>query len=54
MTEGKDYCERKINLLKSNYEQLLDVSIRFVSLGGVNLYASFELFILVYLCTDLT
>lgn len=23
--EGKDYCERKIDLLKSNYEQLLEV-----------------------------
>ena len=26
MTEGKDYCERKINLLKSNYEQLIEVT----------------------------
>ncbi|XP_054809568.1 prefoldin subunit 5 [Prosopis cineraria] len=26
MTEGKDYCERKINLLKSNYDQLVDVA----------------------------
>ncbi|GFS39597.1 prefoldin 5 [Actinidia rufa] len=25
MVEGKDYCERKINLLKSNYDQLLEV-----------------------------
>ncbi|KAK4479697.1 hypothetical protein RD792_015228 [Penstemon davidsonii] len=25
MAEGKDYCERKINLLKSNYDQLLEV-----------------------------
>ncbi|KAG5531565.1 hypothetical protein RHGRI_026242 [Rhododendron griersonianum] len=24
MAEGKDYCERKINLLKSNYDQLLE------------------------------
>ncbi|XP_031101118.1 uncharacterized protein LOC116005036 isoform X2 [Ipomoea triloba] len=24
MAEGKDYCERKINLLQSNYDQLLD------------------------------
>ncbi|CDP18962.1 unnamed protein product [Coffea canephora] len=24
MVEGKDYCERKINLLKSNYDQLLE------------------------------
>ncbi|XP_076927102.1 prefoldin subunit 5-like [Bidens hawaiensis] len=26
MEEGKDYCERKINLLKSNYDQLLEVT----------------------------
>ncbi|XP_042513617.1 probable prefoldin subunit 5 [Macadamia integrifolia] len=26
MAEGKDYCERKINLLKSNYEQLIEVA----------------------------
>ncbi|KAL4585288.1 hypothetical protein LXL04_009904 [Taraxacum kok-saghyz] len=26
MEEGKDYCERKINLLKSNYDQLLEVA----------------------------
>ncbi|KNA14623.1 hypothetical protein SOVF_105860 [Spinacia oleracea] len=25
MVEGKDYCQRKINLLKSNYEQLVEV-----------------------------
>uniref|UniRef100_A0A164SME0 Prefoldin subunit 5 n=1 Tax=Daucus carota subsp. sativus TaxID=79200 RepID=A0A164SME0_DAUCS len=25
MLEGKDYCERKINLLKSNYDQLFEV-----------------------------
>lgn len=25
MTEGKDYCERKINLLKSNFDQLVEV-----------------------------
>ncbi|KAK6921476.1 Prefoldin alpha-like, partial [Dillenia turbinata] len=24
MAEGKDYCDRKINLLKSNYEQLME------------------------------
>ncbi|CAL5427378.1 unnamed protein product [Camellia sinensis] len=24
MAEGKDYCERKINLLKSNYDQLVE------------------------------
>ncbi|KAI3847685.1 hypothetical protein MKX03_019495 [Papaver bracteatum] len=26
MAEGIDYCERKINLLKSNYEQLIEVA----------------------------
>ncbi|CAM8960248.1 hypothetical protein QQ045_004749 [Rhodiola kirilowii] len=26
MSEGRDYCERKISLLKSNYEQLLEVA----------------------------
>ncbi|PKI63976.1 hypothetical protein CRG98_015652 [Punica granatum] len=26
MAEGKDYCERKINLLKSNFEQLIEVA----------------------------
>ncbi|XP_010546249.1 PREDICTED: probable prefoldin subunit 5 [Tarenaya hassleriana] len=26
MVEGKDYCERKINLLKSNFDQLLEVA----------------------------
>ncbi|KAH7521163.1 prefoldin subunit 5 [Ziziphus jujuba] len=26
MAEGKDYCERKINLLKSNFDQLLEVA----------------------------
>ncbi|CAN6970314.1 hypothetical protein IGI04_033490 [Brassica rapa subsp. trilocularis] len=25
MEDGKDYCQRKINLLKSNYEQLFEV-----------------------------
>jgi hypothetical protein len=25
MPEGKDYCERKINLLKSNFDQLVEV-----------------------------
>lgn len=25
MSEGKDYCDRKINLLKSNYEELIEV-----------------------------
>ncbi|KAF7811535.1 putative prefoldin subunit 5 [Senna tora] len=27
MVEGKDYCERKINLLKSNYDQLLELVV---------------------------
>ncbi|XP_074285575.1 prefoldin subunit 5 [Silene latifolia] len=26
MDEGKDYCQRKINLLKSNYDQLLEIA----------------------------
>ncbi|TKY50701.1 prefoldin subunit 5 [Spatholobus suberectus] len=26
MAEGKDYCQRKINLLKSNFDQLVDVA----------------------------
>lgn len=26
MSEGKDYCDRKINLLKSNYEELIEVA----------------------------
>ncbi|KAL1565430.1 Prefoldin subunit 5 [Salvia divinorum] len=28
MVEGKDYCERKIALLKSNYDQLLEVTAK--------------------------
>ncbi|KAL9261109.1 Prefoldin subunit 5-like protein [Drosera capensis] len=28
MVEGKDYCQRKINLLKSNYEQLYEVAVK--------------------------
>ncbi|KAI3467905.1 hypothetical protein Pfo_024568 [Paulownia fortunei] len=28
MAEGKDYCERKIALLKSNYDQLLEVATK--------------------------
>ncbi|CAA3023765.1 probable prefoldin subunit 5 [Olea europaea var. sylvestris] len=28
MVEGKEYCERKINLLKSNYDQLLEVATK--------------------------
>ncbi|XP_022743468.1 probable prefoldin subunit 5 isoform X2 [Durio zibethinus] len=26
MAEGKDYCERKINLLKSNFDQLIEIN----------------------------
>ncbi|XP_065868024.1 prefoldin subunit 5 [Euphorbia lathyris] len=26
MTEGKDYCDRKINLLKSNFDQLIELA----------------------------
>ncbi|CAJ1977664.1 unnamed protein product [Sphenostylis stenocarpa] len=26
MDEGKDYCERKINLLKSNFDQLVEIA----------------------------
>ncbi|XP_022141646.1 probable prefoldin subunit 5 [Momordica charantia] len=28
MAEGKDYCDRKIKLLKSNYDQLVEVATR--------------------------
>ncbi|GAB2284992.1 Prefoldin subunit 5 [Dionaea muscipula] len=28
MAEGKDYCQRKINLLKSNYDQLIEVAAK--------------------------
>ncbi|KAG2316757.1 hypothetical protein Bca52824_019879 [Brassica carinata] len=30
MEDGKDYCQRKINLLKSNYEQLFELQELFV------------------------
>ncbi|KMZ71115.1 putative prefoldin subunit 5 [Zostera marina] len=26
MHDGRDYCERKINLLKSNYDELIDIA----------------------------
>ncbi|XP_043715279.1 probable prefoldin subunit 5 [Telopea speciosissima] len=42
MAEGKDYCERKINLLKSNYEQLIEVASKKKSIAdeaGVMLQA---------------
>ncbi|EMS47026.1 putative prefoldin subunit 5 [Triticum urartu] len=28
MTQGKEYCERKINLLKSNFDELLEINLR--------------------------
>ncbi|KAJ1295089.1 hypothetical protein BS78_01G196900 [Paspalum vaginatum] len=28
MVEGKEYCERKINLLKSNFDELLEVATK--------------------------
>ncbi|XP_044491777.1 probable prefoldin subunit 5 [Mangifera indica] len=28
MAEGKDYCERKVNLLKSNFDQLIEVATK--------------------------
>ncbi|KAJ3682304.1 hypothetical protein LUZ60_014877 [Juncus effusus] len=28
MVEGKDYCDRKINLLKSNFDELLDMATK--------------------------
>ncbi|XP_052204406.1 prefoldin subunit 5 [Diospyros lotus] len=28
MAEGKDYCERKIKLLKSNYDQLVEIATK--------------------------
>ncbi|XP_044488598.1 uncharacterized protein LOC123213267 isoform X1 [Mangifera indica] len=30
MAEGKDYCERKINLLKSNFDQLIEIPPKLV------------------------
>ncbi|CAA2987212.1 probable prefoldin subunit 5 [Olea europaea subsp. europaea] len=33
MVEGEEYCERKINLLKSNYDQLLEVAAKKKSLA---------------------
>ncbi|KAL5759096.1 hypothetical protein ACOSP7_017616 [Xanthoceras sorbifolium] len=33
MAEGKDYCERKINLLKSNFDQLIEVATKKKSLA---------------------
>jgi prefoldin alpha subunit len=28
MTEGKEYCERKINLLKSNFDELVEMATK--------------------------
>ncbi|XP_057963382.1 prefoldin subunit 5 [Malania oleifera] len=45
MAEGRDYCERKINLLKSNYDQLLEVASRKKSIAdeaGVLLQAKLK------------
>lgn len=36
MAEGKDYCERKINLLKSNFDQLIEVSFHLKSMLMIN------------------
>ncbi|CAN8264925.1 unnamed protein product [Cochlearia groenlandica] len=33
MEEGKDYCQRKINLLKSNFDQLFEVAAKKKSLA---------------------
>jgi hypothetical protein len=32
MAQGKEYCERKINLLKSNFDELLEVCSYQISL----------------------
>ncbi|KAI4328593.1 hypothetical protein L6164_020933 [Bauhinia variegata] len=45
MAEGKDYCERKINLLKSNFDQLVEVASKKKSLAdeaGVVLQAKLK------------
>uniref|UniRef100_A0A5B7BKX0 Putative prefoldin subunit 5 n=1 Tax=Davidia involucrata TaxID=16924 RepID=A0A5B7BKX0_DAVIN len=45
MAEGKDYCERKINLLKSNYDQLIEVATKKKSIAdeaGVILQAKLK------------
>lgn len=34
MAEGKDYCKRKISLLKSNFDQLVEVSHSVLSCRG--------------------
>ncbi|PON68218.1 Prefoldin alpha subunit, archaea-type [Parasponia andersonii] len=34
MAEGKDYCERKNNLLKSNFDQLVEVASKKKSIAG--------------------
>ncbi|RVX16296.1 putative prefoldin subunit 5 [Vitis vinifera] len=45
MAEGKDYCERKINLLRSNYDQLVEVATKKKSIAdeaGVILQAKLK------------
>ncbi|KAA8541479.1 hypothetical protein F0562_025442 [Nyssa sinensis] len=45
MAEGKDYCERKVNLLKSNYDQLVEVATKKKSIAdeaGVFLQAKLK------------
>ncbi|XVE92943.1 hypothetical protein REPUB_Repub01dG0147500 [Reevesia pubescens] len=45
MAEGKDYCERKINLLKSNFDQLIEVASKKKTLAdeaGVTLQAKLK------------
>ncbi|KAJ7954590.1 Prefoldin subunit 5 [Quillaja saponaria] len=45
MDEGKDYCERKINLLKSNFDQLIEVASKKKSIAdeaGVILQAKLK------------
>ncbi|KAA8528902.1 hypothetical protein F0562_033610 [Nyssa sinensis] len=45
MAEGKDYCERKISLLKSNYDQLIEVATKKKSIAddaGVILQAKLK------------
>ncbi|KAL5577818.1 hypothetical protein UlMin_019517 [Ulmus minor] len=35
MVEGKDYCERKINLLRSNFDQLVEVVVATETSGAL-------------------
>ncbi|KAF9620031.1 hypothetical protein IFM89_010647 [Coptis chinensis] len=34
MAKGKEYCERKMNLMKSNYDQLIEVASNKKNIGG--------------------